>query len=93
MLALSWLLGASDPLEDLMMPHAVIEQTERSVLNLLLATPRSWTLNELRRELDDRELPIILNALARLKDSGVIHWYEEFVLPTRAAIRADQLSL
>ncbi len=75
------------------MALALIEKTERTILNLLLASPRSWTLEELKRELDDRELIIILSALARLKDSGLVHWHEEWVFPTHAALRADQLSV
>jgi hypothetical protein len=67
------------------------DRVDRTILVLLLDRERPWpcSISELRRELDlDPE-----DGLARLHGAGLIWRRGEFVWPTRAAVRADELQL
>ena len=64
---------------------------ERATLGQLLAHhPALYTLPELARELDepDDDVEETVAALAR---AGFVHRWDAFVLPSRAAVRFDQL--
>lgn len=71
--------------------------TESAVLRQVLALhPTAITLEELARELgEDRESFARKDAIERavrdLASAGLLHRSEPFVLPTRAALRFDQL--
>jgi hypothetical protein len=64
---------------------------DRTILVLLLDRERPWpcSVRELARELDYDPT----DGLARLHGDGLIHRRGEFVWPTRAAVRADELQL
>jgi hypothetical protein len=69
--------------------------TESAVLQLVLALhPATVTLGELARELgadaaDDRDA--VERAVGDLGGAGLLHRREDIVLPTRAALRFDEL--
>ena len=64
---------------------------DRTILVLLLDRERPWpcSVAELTRELDHDPA----DGLARLHGAGLIHRRGEFVWPSRAAVRADELQL
>jgi hypothetical protein len=66
---------------------------DRNVLNLMLDdSPWPWSLDEIAREL--RSDIAAQDAVTRLADAGLLHRLDGgFVFPTRAARRADELSL
>ena len=60
------------------------------VLNLMLCdSPWPWTVDEIACELHTRIGAV--NAVGRLSGMGLVHRFGEFVFPTRAARRADEL--
>ncbi len=65
--------------------------TESAVLQLALALhPTALSFEELARELgDDRDA--VERAVADLTGAGLLHRKESFVVPTRAALRFDEL--
>ena len=71
--------------------------TESAVLQQVLALhPSSLTLNELRRALGAAEggfaaTDAVERAVRDLVAAGLLHRSEAFVLPTRAALRFDEL--
>ncbi len=67
------------------------DRVDRTVLVLLLDRERPWpcSTGELSRELGQDPT----DALARLYGAGLICRLGEFVWPTRAAVRADELQL
>ncbi|HEX5309801.1 MAG TPA: hypothetical protein VFW38_12060 [Solirubrobacteraceae bacterium] len=74
-------------------PNEVADRDrDRNVLNLMLVdSPWPWSLDEIARELRD---PIeAYDAVTRLADAGLLHRLDSFVFPTRAARRADELSV
>ncbi len=68
--------------EDAAMESAVLQQ-------ILALHPIALTLAELRREMGEGEA--IERAVRDLVGSGLLHHRESFVLPTRAALRFDEL--
>jgi hypothetical protein len=73
-----------------------IRRVERALFAWLVAYPRAWSLSELSAEFgrdgEDVELRIIFSAISRLNDVGLVHWREDHVTATLAAIRADELA-
>ncbi len=70
-------------------PAERLDRNERAVLLLLFEDRSPWTLDELGRELHDRgDAADATSALAR---AGLVHRLGEFVFPTRAARRSDEL--
>lgn len=66
------------------------ENRDLCVLNLLLCdSPWPWTVDEIVCELDTRIGAV--DAVGRLSGMGLVHRFGEFVFPTRAARRADEL--
>jgi hypothetical protein len=75
-----------DPFEDR------VSETDRdkTVLNLLFGDPPwPWTVDEIARELDTHIGA--RDSVSRLQRAGLVHKLGEFVFPTRAACRADQI--
>ncbi len=79
-------------------PGERMDNTEREVLFLLYRDPFPWTVEELGRELGD--LGNASDAVTSLTAAGLLHRFpavarggagSEFVIPTRAARRSDEL--
>ncbi len=79
-------------------PGERMDNTEREVLFLLYRDPFPWTVEELGRELGD--LGNASDAVTSLAAAGLLHRFpaaargdagSEFVIPTRAARRSDEL--
>jgi hypothetical protein len=66
------------------------DQRAKSVLNVLLCGPSwPWTVDEIVREL---QAPLdTVDAICSLHAAGLVHRFGEFVIPARAARRADEL--
>jgi len=68
------------------------ENRDLCVLNLMLCdSPWPWTVDEIACELHTRIGAA--DAVARLAGMGLVHRFGEFVFPTRAARRADQIGV
>jgi hypothetical protein len=66
------------------------EDRDSNVLNLMLCdSPWPWTVDEIARELHTRMGAE--DSVGRLAGMGLVHRLGEFVFPTRAARRADQI--
>jgi hypothetical protein len=64
----------------------------QGVLSSLLAEDRLWTVEEMIREKGNR-LEVV-DAIAELHAAGLVTWINKHVIcASRAAIRADELSL
>jgi hypothetical protein len=61
------------------------------VLTLLVEARAPWSLEEVGRELPRREAAA--DVVHRLATAGLVHRLDGFVFPSRAAVRAAQLSL
>lgn len=71
-------------------PGERLDQRQRTVLMLLFSDPSPWTVQELGCELGEE--PLAADAVAELAGAGLVHRLDgEFVVPTRAARRADVL--
>ena len=70
-------------------PGKRLDTNERAVLLLLFDDRAPWTLDELGRELNDRGDAV--NAVSSLTRAGLVHRLGDFVFPTRAARRSDEL--
>jgi hypothetical protein len=66
-----------------------MDGNEKVVLILLLDDRLPWTLDELGRKLKDHT--DAADAIATLSGDGLVHCLGEFVFPTRAARRSDEL--
>jgi len=64
-----------------------LDMREKEVLSLLLSDPYLWTIEELTREFG-KEVETSVGALA---GAGLVHQLDDFVFPTRAARRSDEL--
>lgn len=64
-----------------------IDQREREVLYLLFHDPYPWTVEELRREVGTEAE----SSVGSLAGAGLLHRFGDFVIPTRAARRSDEL--
>lgn len=69
------------------------ETTEATIMALLLSDDSRWpwATDELVRQLGDSIATV--DAINRLHATGLVHRCGEFVFPSRAAERADQLAL
>jgi hypothetical protein len=63
---------------------------EKAVIELLICDRQPWTIEEIVREVCSTRLDAI-DAVGRLVGSGLLHRHGEFVFPTRAARRADEI--
>jgi hypothetical protein len=79
-------------------PGERMDRTERSILQLLLCDGFPWTVDELGRGLGDQGRAV--DAVASLAGDGLVHRVSaappdgepvEFVVPSRAARRSDEL--
>jgi hypothetical protein len=68
------------------------DHTDGVILSLLLDSDsqRPWTVQEVARDLGDRE--DAADGLRRLVGAGLVHRLDEFVFASRAALRADQIT-
>jgi predicted transcriptional regulator len=63
-----------------------------NVLNLMLCDSSwPWSVDEIARELQTRIGAY--DSVSRLAEAGLVHRLGEFVFPTRAARRADELGI
>ena len=67
------------------------EQRDSTVLNLTLCDGSgfAWSVEEIARTIDDRLDAV--DAVCRLEAAGLVHRIGEYVFPTLAARRADEL--
>jgi predicted transcriptional regulator len=65
---------------------------EKAVIELLICDRQPWTVEEIVREVSSTRLDAI-DAVGRLVGSGLLHRQGEFVFPTRAARRADEIGI
>lgn len=67
--------------------------SDAAILGLLSkdGEQRPWSVNEVAREIGNHGATV--DGLARLFGAGLIHRCGEFVWPTRAALRAEELAL
>lgn len=78
-----------DSIPDDQGPGERLDANEKAVLILLLEDRLPWTVEELGRELRGRGEAA--DAVAALAGAGLVHRHGDFVFPTRAARRADDL--
>jgi hypothetical protein len=62
---------------------------DKIVLLLLFDDRMPWTVDELGRELNSRLEAA--DAIASLAGAGLVHRLDDFVIPTRAARRSDEI--
>ncbi|MFZ2050427.1 MAG: hypothetical protein WAU69_05785 [Solirubrobacteraceae bacterium] len=60
------------------------------LLDHLLLSPWPWTIEELAREIQEKNIDTA-DSVARLAETGLVHRLERFVFPTRTARRAEEL--
>jgi hypothetical protein len=77
---------ASDNDDDQQEVHP-IDQREKLVLYLLFQDAYPWTLDELTREIGKEAE----TSVGSLVGAGLLHRFGDFVMPTRAARRSDEL--
>lgn len=65
---------------------------EKAVIELLFCDRQPWTVEEIVHEVSGTRLDAI-DAVGRLVGSGLLHRHGEFVFPTRAARRADEIGI
>lgn len=73
-------------------PSALTERVERAIFNLLLAEDHPWQLDKLQQELG-KPASLVLACVQRLQADGLVDYNGKTVRASRAAIRADELSL
>ena len=66
-------------------------RTEKRALTLLLEDRLPWSLAELTRELGATDEDNAVDAVTALAGAGLIHRLGEFVFPSHAARRADEI--
>jgi hypothetical protein len=62
---------------------------ERVVLMILLHDPGFWHLDEIKLQVQDTSRLEVEDAANRLATHGLVHRIEDFVFPTRAALRSQ----
>ena len=68
-----------------------LDKLERAALGQLLAHhPAIYTLAELERELDEPDV-VVEETVAALARAGLVNRWEVFVIPSRTALRFDEL--
>lgn len=82
-------MGATSSTRDDETPGERMDRREKTVLALLLQDPFPWTVEEIGRELDSQRYAV--DSVASLAGAGLVHRLGEFVFPTRAARRSDEL--
>lgn len=70
-------------------PAERLDRRERLILHLLLHDPFPWSVEELECELGNEGHAT--DAIRSLAGSGLTHRFGDFVIPTRAARRSDDL--
>lgn len=70
--------------------EALERESERLVLMILLDDPGFWHLDEIQLQVSDTTRLEIEDASNRLRTHGLVHRIEDFVFPTRAALRAKR---
>ncbi|MGA7705246.1 MAG: hypothetical protein WB998_10170 [Solirubrobacteraceae bacterium] len=65
------------------------QRSDKAVLANLFQDHCPWTIEEIGRELEDQDDAV--DSVARLAADGLVHRFGEFVFPTRAARRSDEL--
>lgn len=73
--------------------RSVAEQesdTDRAIMEMLLADPGLWSADEAKREMGANPL-LVEDGLNRLYAAGLIHRLDVFVFPTRAAAYSEGL--
>lgn len=82
-------MSATDRNPDDMDPGEQMDTSQRTVLLMLFDDRVPWTLDELGRELKSHS--DAADAVASLAGAGLVHRLGDFVVPTRAARRSDEL--
>jgi len=73
-------------------PRHADEDADGDVMRTLMeAYPAPMTFEEIRRDLREPKAFLVTDAINRLDSAGLIHRFDEFVLPTRAAYHAGTL--
>jgi hypothetical protein len=72
-------------------PGDLEDRHDKAVLALLCGSLCAWSVEEIARELGSEV--DALDAVGRLRAAGLVHCCGEFVFPTRAARRADELNI
>jgi hypothetical protein len=82
-------MGAAASTSDAETPGDRMDGREKSVLFMLFQDPFPWTVEEIGRELGNQGHAV--DSVAQLAGDGLVHRLGEFVFPTRAARRSDEL--
>lgn len=82
-------MDATDSTSDEERPGESERRGDKAVLANLFQDPFPWTVEEIGRELQDQDDAV--DSVARLAADGLVHRFGEFVFPTRAARRSDDL--
>jgi hypothetical protein len=82
-------MGATSSTRDEETPGERMDRREKTVLAMLFQDPFPWTVEEIGRELDSQKHAV--DSVASLAGAGLVHRLGEFVFPTRAARRSDEL--
>ncbi len=81
-------MSATDRSPD-MEPGERMDNSQKTVLLMLFDDSVPWTLDELGRELKSQL--DAADAVSALAGAGLVHRLGDFVIPTRAARRSDEL--
>ena len=73
-------------------PSTLTERVERAIFNLLLAEDHPWQLSKLQQELE-KPRSLVMACVQRLQADGLVDCNGKTIRASRAAIRADELSL
>ena len=76
---------------DEMMPAEREDQRDKLILHVLCEELVPWTVAEVGCELDCPD--DVVDGVGRLARAGLVHRLGEFVFPTRAARRADEIEV
>jgi hypothetical protein len=82
-------MSAIDRNPDHMEPGERMDNSQKTVLLMLFDDCVPWTLDELGRELKNQL--DAADAVSALAGAGLVHRLGDFVIPTRAARRSDEL--
>jgi hypothetical protein len=67
-----------------------LEGMERGLLHMLVADQRHWSMEELLRAMDGREVD---GPVSELVAAGLAHRCGDFVFASRAAVRSEELAV
>jgi hypothetical protein len=82
-------MSATDRNPDPMEPGERMDNSQKTVLLMLFDDRVPWTLDELGSELKSQL--DAADAVSALAGAGLVHRLGDFVIPTRAARRSDEL--